>query len=159
VARPGLLVAAVNHIALMSGDIDRLAAFYETVFAAEVLARSEGSPRKCVIAVAPGTNLHVFEVGRERARRPGDEPFDLGSINHFALEARDADAFVTGRERLLAAGRSDGIVYEAPGVYTLFATDPDGLFVEWVLPKSAGWRPPFATSPFVGLNEPAPSPS
>jgi catechol 2,3-dioxygenase-like lactoylglutathione lyase family enzyme len=149
------MASGVNHIALMTGDIDRLAAFYESVFGAEILARSDGVPRKCFIRVAPQTNLHVFEVGPERARKPGEEPFDSGSINHFALEARDPDAFVEVRDRLVAAGRSDGKVYDAD-VYTVFATDPDGLFIEWLVRKTAEWRPPFETEPFVGLNQPIP---
>jgi catechol 2,3-dioxygenase-like lactoylglutathione lyase family enzyme len=149
-------VSGVSHIALMSGDIDRLAAFYETVFGAELVARSEGVPRKCFLRLTPLTHLHVFEVDPERARNPGDAPFDAGSINHFALEAQDVDAFVRVRDRLIAAGRSDGTVYEAPGQYTLFATDPDGLFVEWVVRKADGWSPPFPTAPFVGLGQSTP---
>jgi catechol 2,3-dioxygenase-like lactoylglutathione lyase family enzyme len=154
-ARTASAVSGINHLALTSGDIDRLADFYVGVFGAEVLARSEGAPRKCVIGLAPGTNLHVFEVGPDQARTPDDPPFDRGSISHFALEARDPERFVEVRERLVAAGRSDGAVYEQQGLYTLFATDPDGLFVEWVVPKVAGWQPPFATSPFVGMGQPA----
>ena len=154
-ARTASAVSGVNHLALTSGDIDRLADFYVGVFGAEVLARSEGVPRKCVIRLAPGTSLHVFEVGFDEARKPDDEPFDRGSINHFALEARDPQTFAEVRARLVAAGRSDGGVYEQEGLYTLFATDPDGLFVEWTVRKVEGWRPPFATSPFVGLGQPA----
>jgi catechol 2,3-dioxygenase-like lactoylglutathione lyase family enzyme len=153
------LVSGVNHVALMTGDLDRLAAFYESVFGAEILARSDGVPRKCIIRVAPHTNLHVFEVGPERARKPSDEPFDSGSINHFALEARDPASFVEVRERLLADGLTDGNVYDAPELYSLFTTDPDGLFIEWVVRKVDGWRPPFATEKFVGLGQQVPSSS
>jgi catechol 2,3-dioxygenase-like lactoylglutathione lyase family enzyme len=152
----GSPVAGVDHVALMSGDIDRLAQFYESVFGARVLARSEGTLRKCFIKVAPDTNLHVFQVGPDLARQPGDEPFDCGSINHFALRAADPGAFIAVRDRLVAVGRSDGVVYDAPGTYTIFATDPDGLFLEWLLPKTTGWEPPFETSPFVGLGDSAP---
>ena len=149
-------VSGLNHLALTTGDIDRLADFYVGVFGAELLARSEGVPRKCFIRLAPATNLHVFEVGPDEARKPDDPPFDRGSISHFALEARDPATFVQVRARLVAAGRSDGAVYEQEGLYTLFATDPDGLFVEWLVLKVEGWRPPFETSPFVGLGQPRP---
>src|SRR2546425_4017344 len=73
-ARTASAVSGVNHLALTSGDIDRLADFYVGVFGAELLARSEGVPRKCVIRLAPGTSLHVFEVGFDEARKPDDEP-------------------------------------------------------------------------------------
>ena len=152
-ARMPTPVSGVHHVALASGDIDRLAAFYETVFGAEIVARSDGVPRKCIIRLADRTNLHLFEVGPDRARQPGDDPFDPGSISHVALEARDGDAFVAVRARLVAADRSDGAVHEAADLYTMFATDPDGLFVEWVVRKIDGWSPPFRTSPFVGMGQ------
>jgi catechol 2,3-dioxygenase-like lactoylglutathione lyase family enzyme len=148
-------ISAINHIALMTGDLDRLADFYETVFGAQILARSQGSPRKCFIRLTPATSLHVFEVAPERARRPEDDRFDPGSINHFALEARDPETFISTRARLIQAGRAEEPVYEAPGRYTIFASDPDGLFIELTLPKTSDWSPPFATEPFVGLGQPA----
>lgn len=148
-------VSAVNHIALMTGDLDRLAGFYVTVFGAEVLARSEGSPRKCFVRLTPATGLHLFEVPADRARKPADDAYDPGSINHFALESPDPGTFLSTRARLIAAGRADETVYDAPGLYTVFATDPDGLFIELILRKTGDWTPPFATEPFVGLGQPA----
>ena len=92
---------------------------------------------------------------RERARRAGDHAFDPGSINHFALEARDPGEFVRIRASLIQAGRTDETVYDATDLYTVFATDPDGLFIELILRKVTGWDPPFATKPFRGLGQPA----
>jgi hypothetical protein len=46
-------------------------------------------------------------------------------------------------------------VYDAPGLYTIFATDPDGLFIELILRKISGWEPSFPTKPFTGLGQPA----
>jgi catechol 2,3-dioxygenase-like lactoylglutathione lyase family enzyme len=148
-------ISAVSHIALMTGDIDRLVDFYVEAFGAAIIARSEGSPRKCVLQLATATSLHLFEVPSERARQPGDDRFDPGSINHFALEARDPGTFARTHARLVQLGRTDDTVYEAPDLYTVFATDPDGLFVELTLRKAEGWDPPFETTPFVGLGQPA----
>jgi catechol 2,3-dioxygenase-like lactoylglutathione lyase family enzyme len=148
-------VSAVNHIALMTGALDRLADFYATMFGAQILARSEGTPRKCFLQLTPATSLHLFEVGAERARRADDDAFDPGSINHFAIEARDPGEFVRIRARLIQAGRADETVYDAPDLYTIFATDPDGMFIELTLRKVTGWDPPFATKPFRGLGQPA----
>jgi hypothetical protein len=122
---------------------------------AQILARSEGTPRKCLLRLTPATSLHLFEVGPERARRADDKAFDPGSINHFAIEARDPGEFVRIRASLIQAGRTDETVYDAPDLYTIFATDPDGLFIELTLRKVAGWDPPFATEPFRGLGQPA----
>ena len=148
-------VSAINHIALMTGELDRLADFYATIFGAQILARSEGTPRKCFLRLTPATSLHMFEVGPERARRADDHATDRGSINHFALEARDPGEFVRMRASLIQAGRTDETVYDATDLYTVFATDPDGLFIELILRKVTGWDPPFATKPFRGLGQPA----
>jgi catechol 2,3-dioxygenase-like lactoylglutathione lyase family enzyme len=147
-------VSAINHIALMTGELDRLADFYATMFGAQILARSEGTPRKCFLQLTPATSLHLFEVGPERARRT-DDAFDPGSINHFAIEACDPEEFVRIRASLIQAGRAEEAVYDAPDLYTIFATDPDGLFIELILRKISGWDPPFATKPFTGLGQPA----
>lgn len=148
-------VSAINHIALMTGDLDRLADFYATMFGAQILARSEGTPRKCFLQLTAETSLHLFEVGLDRARRPDDDAFDPGSINHFAIEARDPGEFVRIRASLIQAGRADETVYDAPDLYTIFATDPDGLFIELILRKIGGWDPSFPTKPFTGLGQPA----
>jgi catechol 2,3-dioxygenase-like lactoylglutathione lyase family enzyme len=150
----GSPVSAVNHIALMTARIDRVVDFYEHVFGAEVLARIEGQPRKCFLKLTPNTNLHVFERLQARAK-PADNPFDEGSINHFALEASDPDTFTAIRAKLIADEYANETVYDAPGLYTIFATDPDGLLIEVLVPKQPDWTPPFATEPFVGLGQPA----
>ena len=147
--------SAINHIALMTGELDRLADFYATTFGAQILARSDGTPRKCFLQLTPATSLHLFEVGPERARRTDDDAFDPGSINHFAIEARGPEEFLRIRASLIQAGRADETVYGAPDLYTIFATDPDGLFIELTLRKVSGWDPPFATKPFTGLGQPA----
>ena len=74
-------VSAINHIALMTGELDRLADFYATIFGAQILARSEGTPRKCFLRLTPATSLHLFEVGPERARRADDHAFDPSSYS------------------------------------------------------------------------------
>lgn len=147
-------IASINHIALMTVDLDRLVDFYTQVFGAQVLARAEGQPRKCFLRLTPDTNLHVFE-DPQAAAKPTDHPFDEGSINHFALQASDPDAFIRIRDTLIAQGRATKTVHDAPGLYTIFATDPDGLLIEVLVPKESDWTPPFATEPFAGLGEPA----
>ena len=149
----GSPVSAVNHIALMTAGLDRAVDFYQRVFGAEVLARAEGQPRKCFLKLTQDTNLHMFERP-QAAARPTDDPFDEGSINHFALQARHPEAFIAIRAKLIADGRATEAVYDAPGLYTMLATDPDGLLIEVLVPKQPAWTPPFATEPFVGLGQP-----
>lgn len=73
----------------------------------------------------------------------------------ISLEPRDPREFVCILASLILAGRTDGTVYDAPDLYTIFPTDPDELFIELTLRKVSGWDPPFATRPFTGLGQPA----
>jgi catechol 2,3-dioxygenase-like lactoylglutathione lyase family enzyme len=151
---PGSPISAVNHIALITPELDRLVEFYACMFGARVLARAEGQPRKCFLKLTAHTNLHVFESANTTGK-PAADPFDEGSINHFALQARNPDGFAAVRSKLIADGHANETVYDAPGLYTMFATDPDGLLIEVLVPKQAGWDPSFATETFVGLGQPA----
>ncbi|MGH3184153.1 MAG: hypothetical protein ACRDOH_02305 [Streptosporangiaceae bacterium] len=63
--------------------------------------------------------------------------------------------FISTRARLTGVGRADETVYEAPGLYTIFVSDSDGLMIELILRKTDEWSPPFATEPFAGLGQPA----
>ena len=45
-------VSAINHIALMTGELDRLADFYATIFGAQILARQK-APRASASSSSP----------------------------------------------------------------------------------------------------------
>jgi catechol 2,3-dioxygenase-like lactoylglutathione lyase family enzyme len=148
-APPRSRLAGVNHIAIMTPDLERLIRFYERVFGATPGVPSDNQPWKCSLEIAPGTVFHLFEVPAAIARQPDDLPFDQGSINHFALEARDAEAFLQIRALLIAGSHADESVFESPGTFSLFAVDPDGLFIEVTLVRPSDWTPPFKTTAFV----------
>jgi catechol 2,3-dioxygenase-like lactoylglutathione lyase family enzyme len=149
-ARNASAVVGVNHLAHTTGDIDRLADFYVDVFGAEVLARAEGVPRKCVIRLTRATNLHVFEVGPDQARTPGDPPFDRASISHFALDARPRGVRrgprTTGRgrslrRRRLRAGGAVHALRDRPGRTIRRVDRAEGRGLAAALPDVAVRRP------------------
>lgn len=147
-------VARIGHIALMTPNLSRLTQFYVEIFGGAVVSSTGIPPWKCTIQIAPGTVLHLYEVPAETARRHDDLPFDVGSINHFALEAEDAEDFLAIRERLIAGGYTDASVMAAPYGYSLNALDPDGLYLEVTLERPEGWDPPFRTTAFSPLPTP-----
>lgn len=136
----------------MTPNLERLVRFYETVFGATVHRRAESHPWKCTIEIAPGTTIRVFEVPAGSGRQPEDLALDQGSINHFALAARDPAAFMEIRALLIAGTHADEVVHEGPHGFSVYATDPDGLFIEVTLAKPVAWMPPFRTTAFVPLN-------
>ena len=147
-------VARIGHIALMTPDLARLTQFYVNVFGGAIVSSTGNPPWKCTLQLAPGTVLHLYEVPVESARRHDDLPFDAGSINHFALEARSPEAFLSLRERLIAGGYSDASVVAAPYGYSINVLDPDGLYIEVTLERSADWDPPFRTTAFNPMSAP-----
>lgn len=149
-----MAVARISHIALMTPDLDRLTRFYVEIFGGGVVSSTGTPPWKCTLQLAPGTVLHLYEVPADSARRHDELPFDSGSINHFALEARSPDDFLRIRDRLIAGGYADTSVVAAPYGFSLNVVDPDGLYLEITLERPPGWDPPFRTTAFNPLPTP-----
>lgn len=121
------LLAGVNHVALVTADIDRLIDFYATVFDAEVIFDlDEGDLRHAAIDLGNSAVLHPFQVdGSEHAHGLPDM-FGRGHLDHVALNAADRSAFEEVRSRLVEAGASDGSVVDFGIVRTISFWDPDG---------------------------------
>ncbi len=150
----GTRVARFSHIALMTPNLARLTTFYVEVFGGAVASSTGNPPWKCILHIAPGAVLHLYEVPAESARRHDDLPFDAGSINHFALEAQGPEDFLRIRERLIAGGYADASVVAAPYGYSINVLDPDGLYLEVTLERPVNWEPPFRTTAFSPLSTP-----
>jgi catechol 2,3-dioxygenase-like lactoylglutathione lyase family enzyme len=128
-------LSGINHVTFLTADMDRLAAFYESVFGARRIVElpiPEGG-RHALIDVGAGATLHPFELPIEP---PSPQPmFARGRVDHFALNATDVDAFEVLRSRLVEYGATDGEVTDFGVMRVLTFTDPDGHTVElahWV---------------------------
>jgi catechol 2,3-dioxygenase-like lactoylglutathione lyase family enzyme len=133
------VLSGVNHITLLTSDLDRLAIFYEEVFGTMrvielPIPEPEGPGRHALIAIGACATLHVFEFAR--IKTPTARPmFERGRIDHFALGAADSETFERLRADLVARGCSDGVVTDFGVMRVLTFTDPDGHAVElahWV---------------------------
>lgn len=127
-----MLVSGINHVAILTADTSRLCAFYEDVFGAVVDGeqRPEDGFRLTMVRIGPTCELNVFEIeGNTEAERQ-TPIFGRGRIDHLALHAASLDAFDTIRDRLTAAGASDGFVTDFGPILSVFFRDPDGLEAE-----------------------------
>jgi catechol 2,3-dioxygenase-like lactoylglutathione lyase family enzyme len=132
-------LAGVNHITILTSDLDRLVSFYQDVFGARKLMElpvpeREGPGRHALITLGGDATLHAFELSRTPPP-PASPMFQRGRIDHFALNAADADTFAQRRDELLARERTDGEVTDFGVLRVLPFTDPDGHSVElahWV---------------------------
>ena len=127
-----MLTVGINHVATITKDSDRLKAFYQEVFEAEILRDSsefpDGSgPRLSIIKIGPYAELNVFEIDGNTQADVQTPMFGRGRLDHFALQASSIEAFETIRARLRERGAADDFVTDFGSILSLFFTDPDGL--------------------------------
>jgi catechol 2,3-dioxygenase-like lactoylglutathione lyase family enzyme len=139
------MIAGVHHVAISTGDLDRLLRFYRDTLGLEVRFEQTWSPgnekadaitglcdssARQVLLAAGNAYVELFEF-RSPPPRPGDPDrlvCDHG-ITHLCLDVADLDA----EYQRLSAG---GVRFHAPpqdlgrGVRTTYARDPDGNVVE-----------------------------
>jgi catechol 2,3-dioxygenase-like lactoylglutathione lyase family enzyme len=120
-----------NHVAVLTGDTDRLTEFYGAVFGArhEVLEEDDGF-KLTMVQVGPTAELNVFELAGNTESEHQVPMFGRGRLDHLALEASSLEAFDEIRDRLVARGSSDGFVTDFGPILSLFFRDPDGLEAE-----------------------------
>jgi len=124
-----MLLAGVNHVALLTQDTERLCSFYQEVFGATVSRelRPSDEMRLTFVNIGPSTELNIFEVeGNTEAERQ-TPMFGRGRIDHLGLQAASKEAFDLIRERLMECGASEGFVTDFGPVLSVFFRDPDGL--------------------------------
>jgi catechol 2,3-dioxygenase-like lactoylglutathione lyase family enzyme len=145
------LVSGFNHVAVITGDLDRLAAFYAEVFDAEVLdAPAPPGTRVAFVRISATAAIDVIEVRDSPHAAGSTQMLDRGHLDHLALEAPTPGALAELRRRLVARGASDGAVSDYGPILTVKFVDPDGMASEvaWVRdPTFDGAHPP---QPFTG---------
>ncbi|CAN5547526.1 hypothetical protein BH10ACT2_BH10ACT2_24440 [soil metagenome] len=130
-----MLLDGVNHVAVLTGDTDRLSRFYTEVFDAPPARTVEQQPgfRLSLIDIGEGRELNVFEVeGNTEAER--QKPMlGRGRLDHVGLQAASLAAFEEIRRRLMACGATDDFVTDFGPSLSVFFVDPDGLECEVVV--------------------------
>jgi catechol 2,3-dioxygenase-like lactoylglutathione lyase family enzyme len=125
------LLNGINHIALISQNIDRLREFYAEVFEAEVGPTrphgEKGDETMTMIRIGPHTELNVVTIEGNPELDRQTPMWGRGRLDHFGLEAASDESFETIRRRLMERGASDGNVNDFGTVRSLFFRDPDGL--------------------------------
>ncbi len=128
------MITGVNHIAVMTQDLDRFVEFYTDVLDLE-LVFTEQTPafRHAILRAGATSWLHPAEVADNAHGAASASMFDRGHLDHLALTASDGEAFASARKRLIARSASDGAVDDLGAFHSLWFTDPDGMQVELVV--------------------------
>jgi catechol 2,3-dioxygenase-like lactoylglutathione lyase family enzyme len=126
-----------NHVATLTIDIDRLVAFYDAAFGAEVvfeMAETDDHPRMVILDLGGGAALNVFEAGPDEIvgerRRAGGR----GPIDHFGLAVDSRATLEAVRDRLVEAGAHIGEIQRLGSEWSLFFRDIDGMELEVCAP-------------------------
>ena len=127
---PLLQVRAIDHVAVISADLEASRHFYQDILGMEPTTRPD-FPFPGLWFQAGNTQIHVTLASKE-AGPAGLSPFagtKPSRGHHTAFELHDCAAAV---EKLQAAGIAiaDGPQYRPDGFQQVYIHDPDGYLVE-----------------------------
>lgn len=145
------LTRGLNHIAVLTNDLDGFVEFYTAVFDVEVVF-TETTPafRHAIVRIGPDSWLHPAEVYGNPHGTAHPAMFDRGHLDHLAVVADSAEAFNELRGRLIARGASDGTIDDLGAFHSLWFTDPDGMRGEVTL---------IINDDLTGIHAPTPLPT
>jgi catechol 2,3-dioxygenase-like lactoylglutathione lyase family enzyme len=128
------MLTGLNHIAVLTADLDRFIAFYRDVFELDVVFE-EATPafRHAILRTGPTSWLHPAELADNPHGAASAAMFDRGHLDHLALSAADQASFDRARDRLVERGASDGATDDLGPFHSTWFSDPDGMRVELVL--------------------------
>jgi catechol 2,3-dioxygenase-like lactoylglutathione lyase family enzyme len=122
-----------NHVATLTADLERHAAWYEQVFGAEVTFRLDAAPehpRMFILDLGGGAALNVFEVSPEEIIGEQRKQGGRGAIDHFAIAVDSLAVLEQVKQRLLDAGADIGDIQRLGSEWSLFFRDVDGMELE-----------------------------
>ena len=145
------LTSGLNHIAVLTDDLDRFVAFYRDVFDLDVVFE-EATPefRHAILRTGPDSWIHPAEVSGNQHGAALPAMFQRGHLDHLALSASSPEAFAELRRRLVEQGATDGTLEDLGAFHALWFTDPDGMRGELTL---------IVDPQLKGIHAPTPLPS
>jgi catechol 2,3-dioxygenase-like lactoylglutathione lyase family enzyme len=135
----------LNHLALVTSDMDATVRFYHEVLDARLVATiGTNSFRHYFFDLGAGCTVAFFEyrgVEFERYAKPAGVPLrQAAQFDHVAFNVADEDALHRIRDRLKAAGCEVTDVVDHGFLRSIYFTDPNGIALEasyWVADPTA----------------------
>ena len=122
------VVVGLNHVAVVTSDLDRFIDFYQRVFELAVVFREDTwSLRHAILRLGADSWLHPAQLPANPHGRAEPTMFRRGHLDHLSLTAASPEAFERIRARLLEEGASDGRIDDLGAFQTLWFVDPDGM--------------------------------
>lgn len=153
--------SGVNHLALVTDDMDATTRFYAGVLGMPLVATLMAGPmRHYFFEIAPGNTVAFFEI-------PGAETFKKGAggpaphpvqLDHISFNLPDEAALHSLRARLAAANCEVTEIVDHGSIQSVYFTDNNGIALEatyWANDPTVG-DPDFSGSHF---SDPSPVPA
>lgn len=126
-----MTVMSLDHINIVTADLDRAEAFYRDILGLET--RPAPPPlthdtARWMVDAGGNAVLHLNRLGARRVLDRDMRPGPTGALHHVAMRCAGYDAMVA---RLTARGVTHiANAVPAAGLRQLFITDPEGIVLE-----------------------------
>jgi catechol 2,3-dioxygenase-like lactoylglutathione lyase family enzyme len=125
----------VNHLALVTTDMDATVRFYHGVLGARLVATlAVPAFRHYFFEIGPGNTIAFFEyhdIDLETFAKPAGVPDPRAvQFDHLSLNLADEDALLRLRSRIKAAGCEVTDVVDHDIFRSIYFTDPGGIALE-----------------------------
>jgi catechol 2,3-dioxygenase-like lactoylglutathione lyase family enzyme len=123
----------VNHLALVTPDMDATTRFYAGVLGMPLVATLMAGPmRHYFFEIAPGNTVAFFEIaGAETFAKGagGPAPYPV-QLDHISFNVEDEDSLLALRDRLAAAGSEVTGIVDHDSIQSVYFTDNNGIALE-----------------------------
>jgi catechol 2,3-dioxygenase-like lactoylglutathione lyase family enzyme len=139
--------SGVNHLALVTPDMDATVRFYVGVLGMPLVATLMAGPmRHYFFEIGHGNTVAFFEVaGAETFSKGAGSPTDrVIQLDHIAFDVADEAALETLRVRITAAGSEVTEIVDHGIMRSVYFTDPNGIALEascWMIDTGANASP------------------
>ena len=127
------MLSGVNHVAIVTENLDRFVDFYTRMFGVEQVFRQAEPLRHAILRTGPNSWLHPAEVTGNPNAGASPKMFQRGHLDHIALTAASKESFETMRKRLMDARASNGEIEDLGPFHVIWFKDPDGMMGELTL--------------------------
>ena len=153
----------INHLALVTPDMDATVRFYDGVLGMRLVATLRAGPmRHYFFEMAPGNTIAFFEVeGAETFTAPAGLPDRMrkAQFDHLSFNLPDEQALLDLRDRLKSHGCEVTDVVDHDILRSIYFNDPSGIALEasWWVVDPTGRPSDFRDERIFGDRLPTPS--
>lgn len=152
----------VNHLALVTPDMDATVRFYHGVLGMPIVATLMAGPmRHYFFEIAPGNTVAFFEIdGMETFQKGAGSPPDrVIQLDHLSFNVPDESSLEVLRHRIKAAGSEVTDVVDHGIFRSVYFHDPNGIALEascW-MGDPTGRAPQFGNDRLLADPDPVPA--